>query len=93
MRNKTTIVFGEGNPDARVMFIGEGPGGMKTNRGGRIVGRAGQLLTANHREGHEYRRADTYIAIVVKCRPTIDLKFERDRPPEPDERDACGPFL
>ncbi len=90
---RTNIVFGEGNPDARVMFIGEGPGRDEDLQARPFVGRAGQLLTAIIEKGMNIGRADTYIANVVKCRPTIDLKFERDRPPEPDERDACGPFL
>ena len=89
---RTNIVFGEGNPDARVMFIGEGPGRDEDLQARPFVGRAGQLLTAIIEKGMNIGRADTYIANVVKCRPTIDLKFERDRPPEPDERDACGRF-
>ncbi|HPI15724.1 MAG TPA: uracil-DNA glycosylase [Spirochaetota bacterium] len=90
---RTNIVFGEGDPDARVMFIGEGPGRDEDLQARPFVGRAGQLLTAIIEKGMNIPRADAYIANVVKCRPTIDLKFERDRPPEPDERDACGPFL
>jgi uracil-DNA glycosylase family 4 len=90
---RTNIVFGEGNPEARVMFIGEGPGRDEDIQARPFVGRAGQLLTAIIEKGMNIRRSDTYIANVVKCRPTVDLKFERDRPPEQDERDACGPFL
>lgn len=90
---RNNIVFGEGNSDARVMFIGEGPGREEDLQARPFVGRAGQLLTAIIEKGMNIARNDTYIANVVKCRPTIDLKFERDRPPEPDERDACGPFL
>jgi DNA polymerase len=90
---RTNIVFGEGNPGARVMFIGEGPGRDEDIQARPFVGRAGQLLTAIIEKGMNISRPDTYIANVVKCRPTVDLKFERDRPPEQDERDACGPFL
>ena len=75
------------------MFIGEGPGRDEDVQARPFVGRAGQLLTAIIEKGMNLNRPDTYIANVVKCRPTIDLKFERDRPPEPDEREACGPFL
>ncbi len=90
---RTNIVFGEGSPEARVMFIGEGPGKDEDIQARPFVGRAGQLLTAIIEKGMNLNRPDIYIANIVKCRPTIDLKFERDRPPEQDERDACGPFL
>ena len=90
---RTNIVFGEGNPGARVMFIGEGPGRDEDIQARPFVGRAGQLLTAIIEKGMNISRPDIYIVNVVECRPTVDLKFERDRPPEQDERDACGPFL
>jgi DNA polymerase len=92
-RTRTSIVFGEGNPDARVMFIGEGPGREEDLQGRPFVGRAGQLLTAIIEKGMQIKRSDVYIANVVKCRPTIDLEFQRDRPPDEEERGACGPFL
>lgn len=90
---RTSIVLGEGNPGARVMFIGEGPGRDEDIQGRPFVGRAGQLLTAIIEKGMMLNRADVYIANVVKCRPTVDLKFERDRPPDEEERSMCGPFL
>jgi len=92
-RTRTSIVFGEGNPNARVMFIGEGPGREEDVQGRPFVGRAGQLLTAIIEKGMQIKRSDVYIANVVKCRPTIDLEFQRDRPPDEEERGACGPFL
>jgi uracil-DNA glycosylase family 4 len=90
---RTTIVFGEGNPDARVMFIGEGPGREEDLQGRPFVGRAGVLLTAIIEKGMKIRREDVYIANVVKCRPTVDMAFVRDRPPDEEETAACGGFL
>lgn len=90
---RTTIVFGEGNPDARVMFIGEGPGKDEDLQGRPFVGRAGVLLTAIIEKGMRLRREDVYIANVVKCRPTVDMAFVRDRPPDDEETAACGGFL
>jgi len=90
---RNTIVFGEGSPEARVMFIGEGPGREEDLQGRPFVGRAGQLLTAIIEKGMMMKRSDVYIANVVKCRPTVDMKFERDRPPDDEERSACGQFL
>jgi uracil-DNA glycosylase len=90
---RTTIVFGEGNPAARVMFIGEGPGREEDLQARPFVGRAGQLLTAIIEKGMKLRREDVYIANVVKCRPTVDMAFQRDRPPDDEEKAACGLFL
>lgn len=90
---RTTIVFGEGNPNARVMFIGEGPGKDEDLQGRPFVGRAGVLLTAIIEKGMKMRREDVYIANVVKCRPTVDMAFVRDRPPDEEETAACGGFL
>lgn len=90
---RTHIVFGEGNPEARIMFIGEGPRRDEDIQARPFVGRAGVLLTAIIEKGMLLMRGDVYIANVVKCRPTVDLAFQRDRPPEPDEADACGVFL
>lgn len=86
-------VFGEGSADAEVMFIGEGPGRDEDIQGRPFVGRAGQLLTAIIEKGMKVRRQEVFIANVVKCRPTIDLKLERDRPPDDDEVSACGDYL
>ncbi len=92
-KTRTTIVFGEGNPSARIMFIGEGPGRDEDIQGRPFVGRAGQLLTAIIEKGMRLKRSDVYIANVVKCRPTENLQFIKDRPPDEEERSACGRFL
>jgi DNA polymerase len=83
---RTNIVFGVGDPHARVMFIGEGPGADEDAQGEPFVGRAGQLLN-NMISAMGIRREDTYIANVVKCRPP------QNRTPERDECDTCGGFL
>lgn len=83
-RNK--VVFGDGNPDARLMFIGEGPGADEDQQGKPFVGRAGKLLDKII-VAMELDREDVYIANIVKCRPP------ENRNPEPDESDACLHFL
>ncbi|HYG67662.1 MAG TPA: uracil-DNA glycosylase [Anaeromyxobacteraceae bacterium] len=83
---RTRLVFGTGNPDADVMFVGEGPGADEDLAGEPFVGRAGQLLTKMI-EAMGFRREDVYIANVVKCRPP------GNRNPEPDEIEACEGFL
>ncbi len=84
---RTHLVFGVGNPHARLMFIGEGPGRDEDLQGEPFVGRAGQLLTDIITKGMGLKRADVYIANVVKCRPP------ENRNPEPDEVASCEPFL
>ena len=84
---RNTIVFGVGNPDAEIVFIGEGPGYEEDKQGEPFVGRAGQLLTQIITKGMQMQRSDVYIANVVKCRPP------GNRNPEPDEIAACEPFL
>lgn len=84
---RTHLVFGVGNPRASVMFIGEGPGRDEDLQGEPFVGRAGQLLTDIIVKGMGLRREDVYIANVIKCRPP------ENRNPEPDEVEACEPFL
>jgi uracil-DNA glycosylase family 4 len=83
---RTNIVFGEGNPKAELMFIGEGPGADEDATGRPFVGRAGQLLTKMI-EAIGLKREDVYIANVVKSRPP------GNRTPESDEVKACIPFL
>jgi DNA polymerase len=83
---RTRLVFGVGNPRAELLFVGEGPGADEDRQGEPFVGRAGQLLTKMI-EAMGYRREEVYIANVVKCRPP------ENRNPEPDEMDACEPFL
>jgi len=85
--HRTQIVFGVGNPSARLLFVGEGPGQDEDRQGEPFVGRAGKLLTEIIVKGLRLRRDDVYIANVVKCRPP------RNRNPEPDEVLACEPFL
>ncbi|MGH7770302.1 MAG: uracil-DNA glycosylase [Candidatus Binatia bacterium] len=84
---RTHLVFGVGNPNADVMFVGEGPGRDEDLKGEPFVGRAGQLLTDIITKGMGLRREDVYIANVVKCRPPDN------RNPEPDEVESCEPFL
>jgi uracil-DNA glycosylase family 4 len=84
---RTNLVFGVGNPNAQLMFVGEGPGADEDERGEPFVGRAGQLLTDIIERGMRMRRQDVYICNVVKCRPP------GNRNPEPDEVAACEPFL
>jgi uracil-DNA glycosylase len=84
---RTHVVFGIGNPTARLMFVGEGPGRDEDLKGEPFVGRAGQLLTDIITKGMGLRREDVYIANVVKCRPP------QNRNPEPDEVASCEPFL
>lgn len=81
------IVFGEGNPSARLVFVGEGPGRKEDETGRPFVGEAGSLLTKIIENGMRIRREDVYICNVVKCRPPDN------RIPERDEMDACLPYL
>jgi DNA polymerase len=86
------IVFGVGNPQSPLVFVGEGPGADEDAQGIPFVGRAGQLLTqmiegTARKEGIPLRRDDVYICNVVKCRPP------GNRTPEPDEMEICGQFL
>ncbi|MFW5710232.1 MAG: uracil-DNA glycosylase, partial [Bacteroidota bacterium] len=74
---RKNIVFGEGSPDAKIMFIGEGPGKDEDMQGRPFVGRAGLLLTAIIEKGMKMKRSDVYIANVVKCRPTVNLEGTR----------------
>ena len=80
------IVFGVGNPNADLMFVGEAPGADEDIQGEPFVGRAGQLLTKII-EAMGLKREDVYIANVIKCRPP------QNRNPEQDEVDTCEPFL
>jgi DNA polymerase len=84
---RTHLVFGVGNPNADLMFVGEAPGADEDARGEPFVGRAGQLLTDIIERGMGLSRADVYICNVIKCRPPDN------RNPEPDEVAACEPFL
>jgi len=90
---RTTVVFGEGNPEAEIMFIGEGPGLREDQTGRPFVGPAGELLTRIIERGMGMQRAEVYICNIVKCRPTVDQQMKRDRPPDSDEVKACAPYL
>jgi uracil-DNA glycosylase len=89
---RKNLVFGSGNPSAKLVFVGEGPGADEDEQGLPFVGRAGQLLTqmidnTASREGIPIQRSDVYICNVVKCRPP------ENRTPLPDEMEICGQFL
>jgi uracil-DNA glycosylase family 4 len=89
---RSKIVFGSGNPEARLVFVGEGPGADEDAQGFPFVGRAGQLLTqmienTAAKEGIPIKRPDVYICNVVKCRPP------ENRTPLPEEMEICGEFL
>lgn len=90
---RTQVVFGEGNPSADILFIGEGPGRQEDLTGRPFVGKAGELLTRLIEKGMSLKRESVYIANIVKCRPTIDLAGEKDRPPDQEETLACNHFL
>ena len=85
-QQRTNIVFGVGDPRARLMFIGEGPGADEDARGEPFVGRAGKKLDEMI-AAIGLARADVYIANIVKCRPP------KNRDPERDEIETCSPFL
>jgi len=85
-QGRRQIVFGVGNPDADLMFVGEAPGADEDIQGVPFVGRAGQLLTKII-EAINLKREDVYIANVIKCRPP------GNRNPEQDEVETCEPFL
>src|ERR1700723_1137918 len=89
---RTEIVFGVGNEQSKLVFVGEGPGADEDAQGIPFVGRAGQLLTqmiegTASKEGIPLKRGDVYICNVVKCRPP------ENRTPEADEMEICGQFL
>lgn len=86
-RGRTQVVFGVGNPDADLMFVGEGPGREEDLQGEPFVGRSGKLLDLLVRQEIGMERGDCYIANVVKCRPP------GNRDPLPAEIDACRPYL
>ena len=83
---RTNLVFGVGNPAARLVFVGEAPGGDEDQQGIPFVGEAGQLLTKII-QAMGFRRDEVYICNVLKCRPP------QNRNPQPDEIEQCHPFL
>ncbi len=90
--SRTQTVFGTGNPDADLMFIGEAPGADEDAQGEPFVGRAGQLLTKII-ETMGFARDDVYIANVLKCRPDMPAGVSGNRPPTLDEMQTCLPYL
>jgi len=85
-KGRTNLVFGEGNPDADIMFIGEAPGADEDAQGKPFVGRAGKLLTRMI-EGMKLHREDVYIGNILKCRPPDN------RDPLANEIEMCEPIL
>jgi len=86
-KGRTNLVFGEGDPSARLVFVGEGPGREEDLVGRPFVGEAGRLLTKIIENGMGLKRSEVYICNVVKCRPP------RNRDPEAKEVETCLPFL
>lgn len=91
-RSRTQTVFGVGNPDAELMFVGEAPGADEDRQGEPFVGRAGQLLTRII-ETMGLMRADVYIANILKCRPDMPHGMMGNRPPTPAEMATCIDYL
>lgn len=89
---RSHVVFGTGNPEARLMFVGEAPGADEDLQGEPFVGRAGQLLTKII-EAMGFKRSDVYIANVLKCRPDMPPGEPGNRKPRPDEMATCLPNL
>ncbi|MCI4400275.1 MAG: uracil-DNA glycosylase [Campylobacteraceae bacterium] len=86
-KTRTNVVFGEGNENARVMFVGEGPGEAEDKSAKPFVGKAGELLTKMIENAIGIKREDAYIANIVKCRPP------NNRVPAPSEVASCKPYL
>jgi uracil-DNA glycosylase family 4 len=86
-KGRKNIVFGEGDPKAVIIFVGEGPGYEEDQQGRPFVGAAGQLLTDIIEKGMNIKRAEVYICNIVKCRPP------NNRNPEPDEVETCIGFV
>ena len=95
--SRIKLVFGEGNPSAALMFIGEGPGFNEDHNGRPFIGRAGNLLTDIIVKGMKLKREDIYITNIVKCHPMKDPdnpeKRGNDRPPSDMEVSKCLPIL
>jgi DNA polymerase len=90
--SRTQTVFGVGNPDADLMFVGEAPGLDEDQQGEPFVGRAGQLLT-RILKAMNFAREDVYIANILKCRPDMPAGSFGNRPPTPTEMQTCRPYL
>jgi DNA polymerase len=92
VKSRTQVVFGVGNPDAELMFVGEAPGEDEDKQGEPFVGKAGQLLTKII-ETMGFARGDVYIANVLKCRPDMPPGMPGNRKPKLDEMQTCLPYL
>jgi len=90
--SRTQTVFGVGNPDADLMFVGEAPGADEDARGEPFVGKAGQLLTRIIK-AMGFAREEVYIANILKCRPDTPGSAYGNRPPTPREMQTCRPYL
>src|SRR5439155_923138 len=90
--SRTQTVFGVGNPDAELMFVGEAPGEDEDLQGEPFVGKAGQLLTRII-ETMGFARGDVYIANILKCRPDMPPSESGNRKPRADEMQTCLPYL
>ena len=92
VQSRTQVVFGVGNPDAELMFVGEAPGADEDLVGEPFVGKAGQTLTKMI-EAMNLRRQDVYIANILKCRPNTPPGESGNRKPTPAEMNVCKPYL
>ena len=90
--SRTQVVFGVGNPDAELMFVGEAPGEDEDRKGEPFVGKAGDLLTKII-VAMNFRREEVYIANVLKCRPDMPAGDSGNRKPRPEEMATCLPYL
>ena len=90
--SRKTVVFGVGNIDAQLMFVGEAPGADEDEQGEPFVGKAGQLLTKII-ETMGLQRSDVYIGNILKCRPDTPGQSAGNRKPRPDEMATCIPYL
>jgi uracil-DNA glycosylase family 4 len=86
-KSRQNVVFGEGNENAEILFVGEGPGANEDAQGSPFVGKSGELLTKMIENVLELTREDVYIANIVKCRPP------GNRTPTSDEAYTCKPYL
>ena len=86
-KTRTNVVFGEGDPCAEIVFVGEAPGEKEDLSGKPFVGSAGKILTDIIERGMKLKRSSVYICNVLKCRPP------KNRDPKPEEIQACKPFL
>jgi DNA polymerase len=92
VKSRTQVVFGVGNPEAEVMFVGEAPGEDEDLQGEPFVGKAGQLLTKII-VAMGFSREDVFIANVLKCRPDMPAGESGNRKPKPAEMQTCLPYL